>query len=159
MALIKMLASPCRVGMLRKLQKQLESIADRDIIGDIYETGTWRAGTAMLMVGVLTAYESFLANERTLGRRRPRSELRPERHYCFFDSFAGFYSGQGIEIGDGMDTYLQNPIYVAPLGRVMRSFASNGLLGERVHLVKGRRRSRPRAISGQARYIVAARFP
>ena len=102
-------------GMLRKLQKQLESIADRGIVGDIYETGTWRAGTAMFMVGVLTAYESLLANQRT-----PRLVLRPERHYWFFDSFAGFHSGQGMEIGSDMDTHLQNPIYVAPLDRVMR---------------------------------------
>ena len=66
-------------GGLAGLQRQIEDIIDRDIEGDIYETGTWRGGTAAFMVGVVHAYES-------LKHRHPARI----RQFWFFDSFAGF---------------------------------------------------------------------
>ena len=114
--------------LLRQLKRQLEDIVDRRIDGDIYETGTWRGGTAMFMVAVLTAYESLVWGKILPYRRR---------HYWFFDSFEGFGRGQGLEVGKAMDDHLSNSIYAAPLERVVRSFASFGLWGDQVHFVKG----------------------
>jgi len=40
---------------LHQLRRTIESIIDSGIPGDIVETGTWRAGTAVFMVGVVQA--------------------------------------------------------------------------------------------------------
>ena len=43
---------------LHQLRRAIQSIIDRGIPGDIVETGTWRAGTAVFMVGVVQARPS-----------------------------------------------------------------------------------------------------
>lgn len=114
---------------LLQLKRQLEDIADRRVVGDVYETGTWRGGTAVFMVGVLEAYESLKAHA--------FGAAPPERHYWLYDSFEGFHAGHGLQVGEAMEKHLAQRVYAAPLHRVMGSFAEHGLLGDNVHFVKG----------------------
>lgn len=109
---------------LRGLQTQLEHLVDAEIAGDIVETGTWRAGTAIFMVAVLDAYEQFKG-------ARPRAE----RHFWYFDSFEGF---RGTDtVNSALGSYLDRPVFAAPLGLVLDSFRRYRVLDERVHLIKG----------------------
>jgi len=103
------------------LKKQIEYIVDHGIVGDIYETGTWRGGTSIYMLAVLRAYEKLKGKE-------------SGRSYFGFDSFEGFRP-QGIE--ETLDDYLSEAVFMAPLEKVQASFEKFGLLDDRVHFVKG----------------------
>ena len=95
----------------------LEEVLDDGVNGDLYETGTWRAGTAIFMSKVTLMYASL--------RRRPL-----EWQYWYFDSFTGF---KGVPGGER----LKAQYYAAPLSRVRRSFARYGVPNASLHLVKG----------------------
>lgn len=103
------------------LKKQIEYIVDNGIVGDIYETGTWRGGTSIYMLAVLRAYEKLKGKE-------------SGRSYFGFDSFEGFRP-QGVE--EALDDYLSQAIFMAPLEKVQASFEKVGFLDDRVHFVKG----------------------
>lgn len=103
------------------LKKQIEYIVDNDIVGDIYETGTWRGGTSIYMLAVLRAYEKLKGKH-------------SQRSYYGFDSFEGF----PVQTKDEkLDEYLSKKLYAAPLEKVKASFARYGVLDDRVNFVKG----------------------
>lgn len=114
-------------GQLRGLQLQLEALVDAGLDGDIYETGTWRAGTAIFAVCLLQLYEQL--------NPPPAARAATPRHFWFFDSFEGFRATDNVNVA--LSTYLSRRVFAAPLELVMRSFAHFGALTERVHLVKG----------------------
>eukprot|EP00908_Phaeocystis_cordata_P017645 Transcript_290.p1 GENE.Transcript_290~~Transcript_290.p1 ORF type:complete len:890 (-),score=103.24 Transcript_290:238-2907(-) len=136
--------------LLRGLRKQLEDLADRGIAGDVIETGTWRAGTAAFMVGVLTAYERLQALKQGSPQRL--------RHFWFFDSFEGFAKGQGLEVGKQMEMQLVRNIYAAPLNRVLDTFATLGLLASNVHFIKGFFEQTMPALGGTPRPVALLRL-
>ena len=107
---------------LLALKRQIENVVDNSIDGDIYETGTWRAGTSIFMVAVFRAYAQLT------GRLC-------KRHFYFFDSFEGF-KAEGIDTK--LDQKLSSKNYVAPLDIVCKSFEDFGF-GEddHIHFVKG----------------------
>ena len=111
---------------LKGLQLQLEAMVDSGLDGDVYETGTWRAGTAIFMVVVLQLYEQL---------NPPKTALVSPRHFWFFDSFEGFRATDNVNVA--LSEYLSRKVFAAPLELVMRSFAQFGALTERVHFVKG----------------------
>ena len=86
---------------LHGLQRLIESIVDAGTKGDIYELGTWRAGTAIFMVCVFRAYERL-------------KKVDHGRRFFFFDSFEGFRRTGD----DGLDEFLANNAYAAPLALV-----------------------------------------
>tara|TARA_B110001452_G_scaffold251659_1_gene240892 strand:- start:560 stop:1456 length:897 start_codon:yes stop_codon:yes gene_type:complete len=101
------------------LAKLLEELLDDGVEGDLYETGTWRAGTAIFMSKVALMYTA-------LRRHRP---LQVRQHW-YFDSFTGFKRVPGGE-------RLNSSYYAAPLRRVRSSFARFGVPNATLHLVKG----------------------
>ena len=108
-------------SLLRKLQKHVEHVVDSGIAGDVYETGTWRAGTSIFMTQVFRAYE--------------RSKGLPStRRFYFFDSFAGFRP-EGID--ESLDVYLSKQKYVAPLETVRASFKDFDVDMTNITFVKG----------------------
>ena len=122
---------------LDNLSRVLMRVVDEGLDGDVFETGIWRGGTSIFMVGVLSAYE----------RLRGRT---PRRHYYFWDSFEGFGRKESLRLGSrlssapGADSSLKDldkihnaKFLMAPLERVNASFHRSGLLSERVHFVKG----------------------
>lgn len=110
--------SPAR---LRQLQRLIEQMVDAGVCGDVYETGTWRAGTSIFMVLVFRAY----------GRSK---NVCSSRHFYFFDSFAGFRP-EGID--ESLDAYLSKQKYVAPLETVRASFADFDVDMRNITFVKG----------------------
>lgn len=111
---------------LKLLKGQIESIVDTKVGGDVYETGTWRAGTSIFMVVVFRAYERFLGLP------------AQSRQFYFFDSFEGF-AKEGKEGDKGLDAYLQSNNYAAPLDVVRASFQDCGidLDDGSIHFTKG----------------------
>ena len=107
---------------LARLRSLIESLVDAGVCGDVYETGTWRAGTAIYMAAVFRAYESL--------QTVPKC---PPRRFWYFDSFEGFKPSDDKKL----DKYLASKNYVAPLEVVRESFASFGLNDDNIHLVKG----------------------
>ena len=74
------------------LKKLIELISDTDSTnGDVYETGTWRAGTSMFMVAVFRAYASLKGRD-------------CNRHFYFFDSFEGFRTSNRSDF-KSLDTF------------------------------------------------------
>lgn len=108
-------------ALLRQLQKQIELVVDAGVAGDVYETGTWRAGTSIFMVLVFRAYEQSKG-------------VRSTRNFYFFDSFAGFRP-EGID--EPLDVYLSKQKYVAPLETVRASFADFDVDMRNITFVKG----------------------
>ena len=65
---------------LHQLRRTIESIIDSGIPGDIVETGTWRAGTAVFMVGVVQArHRPHPRPGCQLNRHRAGSAMSPPR--------------------------------------------------------------------------------
>jgi uncharacterized protein (TIGR01627 family) len=110
---------------LRALQRQIESIVDSGIDGDVYETGTWRGGTSIFMVSVFRAYEAL-------------KRVTSKRKFYFFDSYEGF-AEHGSEGDNSLDEYLSNNLYKAPIELVRKAFEQCDINMDdgTVHLIKG----------------------
>lgn len=106
------------------LQKQIENMIDSNVSGDVYETGTWRAGTSIFMVTVVRAYETLLG-------------IKSTRHFYFFDSFEGFNGSN--EKDHTLNKYLSNANYKAHLDTVRASFRDCGIDPDdsNIHFIKG----------------------
>lgn len=106
------------------LRRQIEGIVDQGLEGDIYETGTWRGGTSIFMLGVLRAYERLTGKE------------QPHRQFYGFDSFQGFKPEHSGDTSlDGLLT--EDSRFAAPIEKVRETFSKFGVLDDRVHFVKG----------------------
>ncbi len=109
---------------LRRLDSLAQCVADvleRDIPGDLVETGVWRGGASILMRAVLEAY----------GDR--------QRRVWLFDSFAGLPEPDAERYpADSGDTLSKFNAYLGvPLEQVRANFSRYNLLDEQVCFVKG----------------------
>ena len=115
---------------LHGLVMLVEELLDDGIDGDMYELGTWRAGTSITLIKTVESYGEL----RRAHASRVRSSMLT-RGYWFFDSFNGFAGVPGAParlVGESAN------YYAAPLERVRRSFARYGVHNNsHVHFVKG----------------------
>jgi len=100
---------------LRLLKLQIQEIIDNKLYGDVYETGVWREGTSIYIVGYFRAYEYL-------------NHVESRRRYNFFDSFSGFTKKYNTEnyASEPLMDYLINWNFFndfnAPLPLVKHSF-------------------------------------
>eukprot|EP01084_Bolivina_argentea_P008481 15862_1 len=106
-----------------ELKKQIEDVVDNHIVGDIYETGIWKGGTAIFMTYVMNAYEKCKG-------------IKSDRQFWYFDSFEGF-AGTNKDGDKTLTNYLSADRYIAPLDSVKNNFKQFVELNDNIHFVKG----------------------
>jgi O-methyltransferase len=106
---------------LQNLQDCITDVVEKNVEGDLIETGVWRGGATIFMRGVLKA----------LGDRG--------RIVWVADSFAGLPkpSPELYPADKGADFYLSNDVLGVSLEEVKGNFARYGLLDEQVRFLKG----------------------
>ena len=98
----------------------VRDVLQRDVPGDLIETGVWRGGVSIFMRGLLRAYGD------------------EDRTVYVADSFAGVPPPDvdNYPADEGLDLYQWTPLAV-PLEEVRANFARYGLLDDRVRFVEG----------------------
>ena len=106
---------------LQNLQDCITDVVQRNVPGDLIETGVWRGGAAIFMRAVLKA----------LGDK--------ERTVWVADSFAGLPppSPDLYPADKGADFHLSNDVLGVSLEEVQANFARYGLLDDQVRFLKG----------------------
>jgi O-methyltransferase len=105
------------VRRLDQLHAAVRDIVQRDVPGDLVETGVWRGGATIFMRAALEAYGDT------------------GRSVWACDSFQGLPKPTVEQ--DAGDTYWTFPELSVSLEQVRRNFARYGLLDERVRFVEG----------------------
>lgn len=106
---------------LQNLQDCITDVVQRNVPGDLIETGVWRGGASIFMRAVL----------KVLGEK--------ERTVWLADSFAGLPppSPDLYPADKGADFHLSNDVLGVSLEEVKANFERYGLLDERVRFLKG----------------------
>jgi O-methyltransferase len=105
---------------LDNLQSCISDVLDRDVPGDLIETGVWRGGSAIFMRAVLHAYGD------------------PSRVVWAADSFQGLPPpDDALYPADAGDVHWKSPHLSVSVDVVKANFARYGLLDDRVRFLVG----------------------
>jgi O-methyltransferase len=109
------------IGLCRldQLHRCIEDVLDRDVPGDLIETGVWRGGSVIFMRAVLRAYGV------------------DNRKVWVADSFAGFPEPTGEHEIDTVYPCLGDPGIAVSLDEVKANFERYGLLDDQVEFLVG----------------------
>ncbi|MEU1752812.1 TylF/MycF/NovP-related O-methyltransferase [Micromonospora matsumotoense] len=109
------------IGLQRldNLERCIADVLERDVPGDLIETGVWRGGAVIFMRGMLRAYGD------------------QERCVWVADSFQGLPKAEPGRVEDEEDALWAQPFLAVSQQQVENNFRRYGLLDERVRFLPG----------------------